>query len=174
MTASTSAALQRLVRDCLINTLIGAMVFPRGLRWRALRMVGMDIDRCTINGGVFFGGTEIRIGQGTFINYGAFIDNAAPVAIGKRVSLGPRVVVLTGTHHLAGTERRAGPPLNQAVEIHDGAWIGASVTILPGVTVGQGAVVAAGAVVTTDVDANTMVAGVPARVVRTLPRDGER
>lgn len=171
MAPSPSAALHRLVRDCLINSLIGAVVFPRGLRWRALRALGMNIERCTINGGIFFGGTQIRIGRGTFINYGAFIDNAAPVTIGQRVSLGPRVVILTGTHHMAGTKRRAGSLLNQPVTIHDGTWIGASVTILPGVTIGQGAVVAAGAVVTTDVDANTMVAGVPARIVRALPED---
>ena len=48
------------------------------------------------------------------------------------------------------------------------AWIGANTTILPGVTVGENAVVAAGAVVTRNVPANTVVAGVPARVIKTI------
>jgi acetyltransferase-like isoleucine patch superfamily enzyme len=51
--------------------------------------------------------------------------------------------------------------------------VGANVTILPGVTVGRGAVVAAGAVVTSNVPANSVVAGVPARVVRRLDLPGE-
>lgn len=52
------------------------------------------------------------------------------------------------------------------VVIGDGVWIGARATILKGVTIGDGAVVAAGAVVTRDVPAHSLVAGVPARVVR--------
>ena len=52
--------------------------------------------------------------------------------------------------------------------IKDGAWLGARCTILPGVTVGEGAIVAAGAVVHRDVAPNTLVAGVPARVVKEL------
>ncbi len=48
------------------------------------------------------------------------------------------------------------------------AWVGVNVTILPGVTVGDGAVVAAGAVVTRDVPPNTLAAGVPAKVIKTL------
>jgi len=48
------------------------------------------------------------------------------------------------------------------------AWIGAGATILPGVTIGENAIVAAGAVVSRDVPPNTVVAGVPANVVKTL------
>lgn len=46
------------------------------------------------------------------------------------------------------------------------AWLGADVTVVPGVTIGDGAIVGAGAVVTKDVAPNTIVAGVPAKVVR--------
>jgi acetyltransferase-like isoleucine patch superfamily enzyme len=54
------------------------------------------------------------------------------------------------------------------IVIKRNAWIGAAVTILPGVTVGENSVVAAGAVVTKDVPANTVVAGVPAKVIKTI------
>lgn len=56
------------------------------------------------------------------------------------------------------------------VLIKRNAWIGAAVTILPGVTVGENSVVAAGALVTKDVPDNTIVAGVPARVIKLLEK----
>ena len=52
--------------------------------------------------------------------------------------------------------------------IRDSVWIGSNATVLPGVTIGDGAIVAAGAVVTRDVPENTIVGGVPARVMRHL------
>ncbi len=54
------------------------------------------------------------------------------------------------------------------MKIEDDVWIGANAVILPGVTIGQHAVVAAGAVVTTDVPENTIVAGVPAKIIKRI------
>ena len=54
------------------------------------------------------------------------------------------------------------------VLIDENAWLGANSTVLPGVTVGKNAVVAAGAVVTKDVPANTVVAGVPAKIIKEI------
>jgi len=161
-------ALQRQVRDVGLNVVVASPAFPRGVRWRALRAMGLDVQRATINGSIFLGGTNISIGRDTFINYGAFLDGAADVRIGDRCSFGPRVTILTGTHAIGGHERRAGTPKAAPVTIGDGAWIGAGATILPGCTVGAGAIVAAGAVVTGDVAEDELVAGVPARPVRRL------
>ncbi|MFQ6998067.1 MULTISPECIES: DapH/DapD/GlmU-related protein [Lachnospiraceae] len=68
-----------------------------------------------------------------------------------------------------GGGRRAGKDVYKTIHIKEKCWIGAEVLILPGVTIGKGCVVAAGAIVTTDVEENTMVAGVPARIIKRLP-----
>jgi len=75
------------------------------------------------------------------------------------------VVLATIDHDLDPASRRNH---YAPIRICDNAWIGASAVITKGVTIGQNAVVAAGAVVTRDVPANTVVGGVPAKVLRRL------
>ena len=64
--------------------------------------------------------------------------------------------------------RSAGPGLSKPITVHDGAWIGANCTVLGGVTIGKKAVVAAGSLVNHDVPAYSLVAGVPAKVIKYL------
>ena len=80
--------------------------------------------------------------------------------------VGPRVNITSENHPVEVADRNTMVP--GAVLIKRNAWIGAAATILPGVTVGENAVVAAGAVVAKDVPANTVAAGVPAKVVKEL------
>jgi acetyltransferase-like isoleucine patch superfamily enzyme len=87
--------------------------------------------------------------------------------LGAGVALGPEVLLVTLTHEIGSAARRAGTPKAAPIVVHDGAWIGGRSTILPGVEVGEGAVVAAGAVVVDNVPPHSIVAGVPAVVVRT-------
>jgi maltose O-acetyltransferase len=93
------------------------------------------------------------------------------VRIGDRVQLGHDVLLLTVEHELGPASARCGRRRAAPITIGDGVWLASRVTILPGVTVGEGAVVAAGAVVHQDVEANTLVGGVPARVLRVLDVD---
>jgi len=86
------------------------------------------------------------------------------LTIGSRVLIAAHVVITTRTHPV--TPPRFGVTRDAPVRIEDDVWIGAGAIVLPGVTIGRAAVVAAGAVVTRDVEAMTVVAGVPARVVR--------
>lgn len=149
------------------------------LRTCLYRLAGIEIGAGTLLAGpVQFGiagdpRRTLRIGRNCFVNSPFFVDAAAPVTLGHGVSIGHHVVIVTTSHALHSARFRAGDVQIAPVRIEDGAWIAASVTLLPGVTVGAGAVVAAGAVVTKDVAPNTLVGGVPARVLRVLPTESD-
>jgi maltose O-acetyltransferase len=99
------------------------------------------------------------------------VDLGACVRIGNRVHVGHDVTILSVDHEIGSTTQRCGGHDRMPVIVRDGVWIGSRVTILPGVTVGEGAIVAACAVVTRDVPPDTVVAGVPAQIVRELELD---
>ncbi|MFF2390805.1 acyltransferase [Agromyces sp. NPDC058104] len=122
-------------------------------------------DRTTIyRGGELLG--PITIGDEVFINRDLY---ARPgTSIGDRVNIGPFVRLITDTHDIGPHRKRAGAGRNDPITIGDGTWIGAGALIVGGVTIGAGAVIAAGAVVTSDVPADALVGGVPARVIRML------
>jgi acetyltransferase-like isoleucine patch superfamily enzyme len=108
----------------------------------------------------------LTIGDECFINRDFYARRGT--SIGRGVYFGPFVRIITDTHDIGGPERRAGKNRYLDIEIGDGCWIGAGAIVLGGVTIGAGSIVAAGAVVNRDVPAHSVVAGVPARVVRTL------
>jgi maltose O-acetyltransferase len=113
-------------------------------------------------------GRRLTLGADVSINRGCMIEAVGAITIGDEAGLGQDVLVLTVTHQVGHSRRRAGEVRTAPVTVGPGSWIGARSTLLPGVTVGAGAVVAAGAIVATDVPANTLVGGVPARLLRTL------
>ena len=93
-----------------------------------------------------------------------------PVTIGNHVNLAQGITVTALNHNFAEKKLRIdeqGVSTNP-VTIGDDIWIGANAVILPGVTIGNHSVVAAGAVVTKDVPPHTLVAGVPAKIIKTL------
>jgi len=114
----------------------------------------------------------LTIGAYTIITGPLHADLAAPVKIGDGVRLGHDVALLTINHQVGGPRLRSGVSFFAPITIGDGAWIASRVTVLPGVTIGASSIVAAGSVVTRDVPENTLVAGVPARVMRSLSADG--
>jgi acetyltransferase-like isoleucine patch superfamily enzyme len=113
----------------------------------------------------------LKIGAECMLTGPVSIDLQAPVEIGNHVSIGHDVRLLTVDHEIGSSEQRCGSGFARPISIGDGAWLGSRCIILSGVSVGKGALVAAGAVVTHDVPPDTLVAGVPARVVRSLLED---
>ena len=104
----------------------------------------------------------LEIGSG-FVNHGARIHCFESIKIGDQVYIGDDVAIRDSDgHEIIGSEK----PVAMPIVIGNHVWIGAKVTILKGVTIGTGAVVAAGAVVTKNVPAHSLVAGVPAIVVK--------
>ena len=111
-------------------------------------------------------GQNITVGKQVFINSGCCFQDQGGIEIGDNVLIGQQVIIATLNHDLL-PEKRANM-LPAPVKIGNNVWIGAHATVLSGVTIGDGAVVAAGAVVTKDVPANTVVAGVPAKVIKII------
>lgn len=117
---------------------------------------------------------QVEIGDNAVIMMGASINIGAVIGEGTMIDmnvvLGGRATVGKNCHIGAGSVL-AGviePPSAKPVVVEDDVVIGANVVVLEGVTVGKGAVVAAGAVVVDDVQPNTVVAGIPARVIKEI------
>lgn len=111
-------------------------------------------------------GRNIQIGKNVFINSGVTLVDLGGIKIEDQALIGPNATIITVNHPLDPAKRRSVEP--KPVTIGKNAWLGANSTILPGVTIGENAIVAAGAVVSHNVPANSVVAGVPARVIKNI------
>ena len=136
------------------------------VRKRLGEIIGTRIDESTTIFPPFYTnfGQSIRLGKNVFINHACSFLDIGRITIEDDVQIGPRVNLTSENHPLDPEDRKT--LLLGSILIKRNAWIGAGATILPGVTIGENAVVAAGAVVNRDVPANTIVAGIPAKVVK--------
>ena len=112
-------------------------------------------------------GLNITVGRAVFIGYECAFTGHAAINIADEVMIAHKVNLVTAGHPVEPDKRRAYITA-EPITIDTNVWIGAAATILPGVNIGADAVVAAGAVVTHDVPPATLVAGVPATVIRHL------
>lgn len=131
-------------------------------------------------------GAAVVIGDRTHVGGGTLIDAAQRIEIGDDVLISFDVVIMDHDSHALEYDKRRDDVTDwlhgtkdwthvPRADVHIGnkSWIGVRAMILKGVHLGEGCVVAAGAVVTRDVPPWSLVAGVPARVLRTLPVSGE-
>ena len=110
-------------------------------------------------------GRNIHIGKHVFINSGCHFQDQGGIYIGDHVLIGHNVTLATVNHNLNPFDRHN---IYKPIYIGNRVWVGSNVVITQGVHIGDGAVVAAGAVVNRDVAPNTVVGGVPARLIKKL------
>jgi chloramphenicol O-acetyltransferase type B len=124
--------------------------------------------------GTYFGkDRSISIGENFFC--GRHCHFSCHIRIGADVLIASNVAMIGGDHaidNISGPIRNAGRASILPITIEDNVWIGHGAIILHGVTIRSGSVIAAGSVVTKDVDANTIVAGNPAKPTRVRRFEG--
>lgn len=111
-------------------------------------------------------GKNISIGKDVFINFDCTFLALGGITIEDDVLIGPKVNLITENHPLEPEQRKG--LIGKSIHIKRNAWIGANATILPGVTIGENAVIAAGAVVSKNVPDNTIVGGIPAKIIKAI------
>ncbi|MBR5378407.1 MAG: acyltransferase [Bacteroidales bacterium] len=156
---------QRMVQ----NKMVGSLCVAKGA---SLEVDAFDVyagSRINVNAGA-----KLSLGSG-YINHDCVIDCFSSISIGHEVAISERVVIRDSDNHAIVTESNRNEVSTMNVDkqvsapivIRDHVWIGMNVIILKGVTIGEGAIVAAGSVVNKDVPPHCMVAGIPAKVVKT-------
>ncbi len=141
---------------------------PEQLRELFSRLIGRPVDQTFALFPPFYTdcGKNIHIGKNVFINMGCKFQDQGGIYIGDGTLIGHNVVLATLNHAMEPDRR--GTMIPKPIHIGENVWIGSNAVILPGVTVGNGAIIAAGAVVSKDVPENTIVGGVPAKVIRRI------
>jgi acetyltransferase-like isoleucine patch superfamily enzyme len=151
----------------VVAELNGGYRTPEEVRALLSRLTGTEVDESVTVFPPFYCefGKNLTLGKGVFINMGCRFQDAGGITIGEGTLVG-HGSTLTTLNHAVDPDRRA-DMVPAPIVIGPKAWLGAGVIVVPGVTIGAGAIIGAGAVVTKDVAANAIVAGVPAKVIRT-------
>jgi acetyltransferase-like isoleucine patch superfamily enzyme len=167
-----SAAMAANVRRAVaLTAALNRLTYDDADQVRALfsQLTGQAVDAgfCLIPPFYTESGVHIRVGRDVFVNQNCTFYDLGGIDIGDAVMIGPNVSLITSGHPIEPSRRRDGV-VAKPIVIERNVWIAAGATIIGGVTVGENSVVAAGAVVTRDVPPDTLVAGNPARVVRSI------
>ena len=129
-------------------------------------------DNCYIRAGVMLlpSGGFIKIGKNCTINHYSVINGEGGVTIGNNVMIAAFTSFFAANHNFSRVDipiREQGMTSKGGIIIEDDVWIGAHAVILDGVTISRGSVIAAGAVVTKNVSPYSVMAGVPAKKIKT-------
>ena len=133
---------------------------------RLLKSCGKDV---IVKDRAYFGdGSKLSIGDRSQI--GQNVRLLGEIIIGNDVIMGPDIIIMAVTHDTSNLNRTMINPINNPIEkpvlIGDDVWIGTRAIIQPGVTIGNHSIIGSGAVVTKSVDPYSVVAGVPARLIK--------
>ena len=115
-------------------------------------------------------GTGIILGENVFMNYDCIMLDGGYIRIGKHTLIGPHCQFYTLQHPMDYVERREEKETAYPITIGEDCWLGGNVVVCPGVTIGNRCIIAAGSVVTKDIPDDSLAAGVPAVVKRSLKK----
>jgi acetyltransferase-like isoleucine patch superfamily enzyme len=170
-TPESAAMLASVKRAMAITANLNRLTFNDADQVRALfsELIGKKVDDSFTLIPPFYatGGEEIRVGRNVFINQNCTFYDLGGLEIGDDVMIGPNVSLITSGHPVEPSHRREFV-IARPIVIERNVWIAAGATIIGGVTVGENSVIAAGSVVTREVPSNALVAGNPARVIRSI------
>lgn len=111
---------------------------------------------------------ELFIGEDVWVGQDFSIYGSGCCKIGDRCDIGPNVSILSGSHEIGCRKRRAGKGFHYTVNIGSGCWIGGKAVLYGNITIGDSSIIAAGAVVNRNVDKDTIVGGVPAKLIKQI------
>ncbi|MGN6315373.1 sugar O-acetyltransferase [Trinickia sp.] len=170
-TPESAAMLANVRRAMALTTALNRLTFNDADEVRAVfsELIGKKVDDSFSLIPPFFttGGIDISVGRNVFINQNCTFYDLGGLDIGDDVMIGPNVSIITSSHPIEPSQRRNGV-IAKPIVIERNVWIAAGATIIGDVTVGENSVVAAGSVVTKDVPRNSLVAGNPAKVIRSI------
>ena len=119
-------------------------------------------------------GTGIILGENVFMNYDCIMLDGGYIRIGKHTLIGPHCQFYTPQHPMDYVERREEKETAYPITIGEDCWLGGNVVVCPGVTIGNRCIIAAGSVVTKDIPDDSLAAGVPAVVKRSLKKYADK
>lgn len=153
------------------RTFIGVPLLGPGTPRDATTVLAVDAGgELLLEGATLGRGTRVTVARGArlVMGAGAYLTDGSRVAVSQQVEIGPGCAISWGVTLLDDDGHGFGPPPYSApIRLGANVWVGCNVTILKGVDIGEGSVVAAGSVVTRGCPPRSLLAGVPARVVRT-------
>lgn len=113
-------------------------------------------------------GYNIEVGENFYMNVNCVILDEAKVTFGDNVFVAPGCGFYTAGHPFDVDQRNAGLEYARPITVGNNVWIGGNVVVLPGVTIGHNCVIGAGSVVNRDIPDNSLAAGNPCKVIRSL------
>lgn len=116
-------------------------------------------------------GYNIFVGENFYANFNCTFLDVGTIEIGDNCMFAPNVQLYTATHPLHPVKRNSGLEYAKPIKIGDNVWLGGGVIVTPGVTLGNNVVVGAGSVVTKSFPDNVVIAGNPARIIKTVEEE---
>lgn len=156
-----SFRLGKLGKNVFIDTDVSLLRFPKNILIHNEVVIKKGANICACNEQ-----SIISIGERTTVGFYTFIYASAGISIGNDCLIAPFVYIVDSDHSIAaGININLQPNVAEQIIIEDDVWIATGAKILKGVTIGKGSVIAAGALVKENVAPNSIMGGVPAKLL---------